>query len=81
MPLSQGYVIRAPDTTGDQIKTYQDGSLHIQTVLIADDSGSPMGVGSNPLLAKGLTEPKLLSALLTLSERNSCLALQSPECS
>jgi len=60
MPLSQGYVIRAPDTTGDQIKTYQDGSLHIQTVLIADDSGSPMGVGSNPLLAKGLTEPAFL---------------------
>lgn len=57
MPLTQSYVIRAPDTTGDYIKTYADGSLHIQTVLIADDSGSPLGNGTNPLRVKGMVEP------------------------
>ena len=57
MPLTQSYVIRAPDTSGDYIKTYSDGSLHIQTVLLADDSGSPMGDATNPLRVKGLSEP------------------------
>jgi len=57
MPLTQGSVIRAPDTSGDYFKTYQDGSLHIQMVVVGDDSGSPLGNPDNPVRVKGQTTP------------------------
>ena len=53
MPISQGSVTRSPDTSGDPIKTYLDDSLHIQAVIPVDDSGSPIGITSNPFRMKG----------------------------
>lgn len=53
--MIQGKLTRAEDTSGESIKTYKDGSLHVQTVVLADESGCPVGNIGNPLPIWGIT--------------------------
>jgi hypothetical protein len=47
--MIQGKLTRAEDVTGETIKTYKDGSLHVQTVVLTDASGCPIGNAGAPL--------------------------------
>lgn len=51
--MIQSYLIRSQDAIGEQIKTYKDGSLHVQMVVLGDGSGCPMGDRSLPLISMG----------------------------
>jgi len=50
MPLTPGFIRRAQDTTGDQIKTFTDGSGYaIQAASLVDENATQVGTASNPM--------------------------------
>lgn len=52
--MNQSYLIRAQDSSGEAIKTYQDGSLHVQAVVLTDDTGSPIGSKGAGVAVRGV---------------------------
>lgn len=52
MTLQKSYVLRAVDSTGTKILTYEDTAqeIEVQAVTIVDAAGNQTGVVNNPLL-------------------------------